>query len=484
MYTVIGLICVYVLGGLSFLPIMLFSIYLFSPKMESSVQEEEMESDELTTTEKVLKGWIELRKSLKETERRSKRNVYAELKSSALFIYAQDECQQILAISEFQVLIHHNKGSNDSFGRSAWIYLKSDEEEYYINCERAVDKEDWYYGLLAATTNERMDRLEPQAMKTFLDTLSDTNEGSVRWLNAVVGRVFLGMYKTQALKDFVQHKLDHKIRQTKLPSSLLGEIKLGSVRLGDSVPLVSQPKLLSLTPEGELAVEAKVDYRGAFQVVIRTECSPLRVPLVLSVTLRRLTGHILVKIKPPPSNRYWLGFYRLPEMDWEITPIVSDKQIKLNLIQQAIKAKLTESILEQLVLPNMDDFPFCPSTEGGIFGERVPRPSDLEPEEQEDPILLLPQPPTRRAESLPEASSLRQRPRHLSLPHTIELGATADLSDDLSRFQTEPVHPLDQSSPKKGVFYQMTGHLFQKKNRLIKPKISKELRDERDRESF
>ncbi|CAO3678329.1 unnamed protein product [Rhizopus stolonifer] len=518
------------------------------------------------------RGWIQLRRSTSDTEKR-KKNVYAELKCSALFIYDSDQekdCQFIIPVHSYKVSIH-TTSENDTFGRSTLLCLRSnddDQEEYYMTCERAVDKEDWYFGLLSAASVNELDPIEmidsthfdPMAMKALMSTIQqDADYRQVQWLNAIVGRIFLGMYKT------------------KLPS-LLGEIHVQSVDIGHSVPFVTQPKLLSLTPEGELSVEAVVDYTGSFKVVIQTDCSYslLRVPLVLSVTLKQLSGKFLFKVKPPPSNRYWIGFYELPQMEWEITPIVSDKQIKLSMVTNAIESKIREFMMENMVLPNMDDFPFYTSQgKGGIFGERVPRPSRSEQrtsdrlsvdmlgnklvQETESPkidqrlihddILMLPKPPTRRAESVDileshsknnyrtsSAPEIRNRARNHSLPATsrqvalgdldmshctsasssisnLKFGSQEKLSDESSIL--EPIHPLESdtesdtkkpedSDPeskesirsfkynkaklinnmtnKKQVFYNMTGNLFNKKNKFIKPKITKELKEERDRE--
>jgi hypothetical protein len=343
--------------------------------------------------------------------KRPKEHVFAELKCGALFIYHeehQEECVMIIPIHNYNVSMFSFKEQcqdHDIFGKSTAIKLTpnadvADEilleqeittlDELFITCGRAVDKEDWYFGLLAATQMmtqahvEMVDttHFDPSAMDTLIATMQqDAAYREVQWLNAIIGRLFLSMYKTDEMKKMFQEKITKKAKKMKLPS-YLGEIVVKSVDIGHSIPFVTQPKLLLFTPEGDLMAEAAVHYTGGLRVVIQTDFSwmysslmkPIRVPLVLSVTLKQLTGKVILKVKPPPTNRYWIGFESMPIMDWEITPIVSDKQIRFSMVTNAIQSKIREFMMENMVLPNMEDFAFCASDGlGGIFGERIPK---------------------------------------------------------------------------------------------------------------
>ncbi|MBM6388036.1 MAG: hypothetical protein JSY10_29500 [Paenibacillus sp.] len=434
-------------GGITFIPIVLFIIYITSSS--TIINNSDNNKEERTKnayTEQGKKGWIQLTKIYKpkgssesnvavfmsgiqsyvQGSKRQKEHVFAELKCGALFIYEtnqlNEDCKIIIPIHNYNVSIYpENHQDHDIFGRSIALKLTPKKEiedttssnmeillkggdasspyltsnnELFISCARPVDKEDWYFGLLAATNMmsespshvEMMDitHFDLAAMQTLISTVQqDAEYREVQWLNAILGRLFLGMYKTEEMRDYFQEKISKKTQKIKRPS-FLGEISVQSVDIGNSIPFVTQPKLLSLTPEGDLTAEATVHYAGGLQVVIQTDFNwnysslmkPIRVPLVLSVTLKKLSGKLLLKVKPPPTNRYWVAFYEMPVMDWEITPIVSDKQIRLSMVTNAIQSKIREFMLENVVLPNMDDFAFCPSGgKGGIFGERVPKPS-------------------------------------------------------------------------------------------------------------
>lgn len=444
------IVLIYLLGGITFIPIILVTLF-FLTSTHSSLQkneEKDRESNSNSSQQQEKKGWIRLTKRYKpkgslesnvavlmsgiqsyvQGSKRQKEHVFAVLKCGALFIYEsdgpQEECKIIIPVHNYNVSIYPEKSQdNDIFSKSIAlkltpkndngdganmeVLLKSTDgdetsspyltsnNELFITCARPVDKEDWYFGLLAATQMmsespnnhvEMIDvtRFDDAAMQTLISTVQqDAEYREVQWLNAILGRLFLGMYKMEEMRLFVQEKITKKIQKIKRPS-FLGEISVQSVSIGDSIPYVTQPKLLSLTPEGDLMAEATVNYAGGLCIVIETDFNwtysslmkPIRVPLVLSVTLKKMSGKFLLKVKPPPTNRYWIGFYKVPDMEWAITPIVSDKQIRLSMVTNAIQAKIREFMVENIVLPNMDDFPFCPSHgKGGIFGERVPKPS-------------------------------------------------------------------------------------------------------------
>jgi hypothetical protein len=64
----------------------------------------------------------------------------------------------------------------------------------------------------------------------------------------------------------------------------------------------------------------------------------------------------LLKLKPPPTNRIWWGFYAPgPKLSLTISPTVSDTSLNFSVIQQAIDRKINDVIKETIVLPNMDD---------------------------------------------------------------------------------------------------------------------------------
>lgn len=319
----------------------------------------------------------------------------------------------------------------------------------YLTCARNIDKEDWYLGLMEAQhvlTNPEEKENYVMMDNTHFD--SDMMEELIRqvqsspshretaWINAVFGRLFLAMYKTDRLMDFVENKIRKKIDKTKRPT-FLDEITVRKVDMGGTVPFITDPKLLSLSPQGEVIVEAKVEYHGGLTIEIETDFNwsysslmkPIRMHLVLSVQLKKLAGRIMFKLKAPPTNRCWIAFFEMPEMEWKITPIVADKQIKLSIVTNAIESRIREVMAETFVLPNMDDTPFCTSAgKGGIFGEYIKVKQTKKPNTQpfihESQYSDTGNHHTRQDSSSSEHSNIRHTP---TVPEVPERPAAADV---------------------------------------------------------
>ncbi|ORX44003.1 hypothetical protein DM01DRAFT_1340563 [Hesseltinella vesiculosa] len=286
----------------------------------------------------------------------------------------------------------------------------------YFSCSRPVDKEDWYFAFMSTchtnTPGYHAIPFDPMAVASLItsigqqqrqehvlvnstadravdddpladdDPLSPTSSvahAAIPWFNAVLGRTFLAIYKTQRFQSYVLETLAKKTKKMKTPG-FLGDIQVRDVDVGMAVPFVTQPKLVALQPDGTLVLDAQVDYRGGFKVVVEANAAgafSIRVPLVLSLTLQSLSGVVRFKIKPPPSNRYWIGFCTMPVMKWSIVPAVSSYNVKISLVTKIIEAKIRRMMTDNMVLPNMEDIPFARSDgKGGIFNDAEPAPSD------------------------------------------------------------------------------------------------------------
>ncbi|CAG8601123.1 3302_t:CDS:2, partial [Diversispora eburnea] len=337
--------------------------------------------------------------------KRPKDSFFAVLKYNTLFMYDSErqlDCKGIIIISNHDVSMYPEQlPDNEIFIKATSIRLKTkksictdmaigiDSSNYYLFCDIGVDKEDWYFSLQRSSKLEsNSPGRQPQVVKdkTQFDQLSmdhllktiNSNEEHIQtqWINVIFGRIFLSIYKTQVVKEYFIKKLKKKIKKVKKPN-FLSDIQIKSVEVGDGIPFITNPKLIELTSEGELKVELNIDYSGGFRVEIETEAlitvtrlKTIKVPLVLAVVLRGLQGRMLLRIKPPSTNRIWLGFYEMPKLDLLIEPIVSETQLKFSPILNFIESKIHEMFTDSLVLPNMDDTPFFGSFgKGGVFEE-------------------------------------------------------------------------------------------------------------------
>lgn len=253
---------------------------------------------------------------------------------------------------------------------------------FYLFSENCSEKEDFYFALLqnqevkshGSNNPPKPQQYDVKHIIGLVQTLHSSEEQlQTRWINALIGRGFLALYKTQEVEDYIRKKIIKKISRVKKPAFLSGVI-LQNVDMGESAPYITNPRLKDLTIDGDCCVEADVKYSGSFKLEIAatvridlgSRFKAREVNVVLAVVVKKLDGHGLIKFKPPPSNRVWITFETMPEIELLIEPIVSSRQITYNIILRAIESRIREVIAETIVLPHWDDSPFT-DTEGQEF---------------------------------------------------------------------------------------------------------------------
>jgi hypothetical protein len=271
---------------------------------------------------------------------------------------------------------------------------------FYLFSENCSDKEDFYFALLRNQERVPGKKDNPPVPLVYnvgdliglVQRLHSSEEFlQTRWINALLGRLFLAMYKTSEVENFIRAKITKKIARVKTPSFLSG-IVLRNVDMGQGAPYITNPRLRDLTVDGECIVEADIKYTGNAKVEVAATArielgsrfKARTVDLVLAAVLKRIEGRLLIRIKPPPSNRLWISFETMPKIDLDISPIVSSRQITYNLILRQIESRIKEVIAETIVLPNWDDSPFHDTEHkrwrGGIWadGNQMAQPPDIE----------------------------------------------------------------------------------------------------------
>lgn len=273
---------------------------------------------------------------------------------------------------------------------------------FYLFSENCSAKEDFYFAMLKNQQHTfGVEQIAPVPkhfdLKSIISLVqklhSSEDQSHFRWINALIGRIFLGVYKTRDLESFIHEKITKKISRVKTPS-FLTNIKIQQIDTGDAAPYLANLKLKDLNVEGECVVEADLRYTGSFRIEVAATAridlgarfKVREVNLILAVVLRRLEGHVLFKIKPPPSNRIWFSFQTMPKLEMTIEPIVSSRQITYTVITRQIENRIKEVFAETLVQPFWDDVPFF-NTEhkhlrGGIFeGDDAVKSSSSQPTE-------------------------------------------------------------------------------------------------------
>ncbi|KAJ2909398.1 hypothetical protein GGI21_001923 [Coemansia aciculifera] len=205
---------------------------------------------------------------------------------------------------------------------------------------------------------------------SILQTISARGEppaghGPVRedeWLNAMFGRVFLGAYRTEWARRHFIRKMQAKFDKVHRPV-FLDKIVVADLDIGDNVPIITSPKLESFDANGQVDTSMYVHYMGGFRLVLNTgvKLGSLRMSVSLAVVLQSLAGKMLVRMKPSPSNRFWMGFYEMPSIRISLSPVFMQKKVKYAAVSQAIEKQIYDILRQTLVLPNMDDTVFFPT---------------------------------------------------------------------------------------------------------------------------
>jgi hypothetical protein len=264
---------------------------------------------------------------------------------------------------------------------------------FYLFSANCSEKEDFYHALVAAQGNSPLPQpLDPScSIKLQSSIHSNTLTPETRAFNALINRVFLALHRTPFLEDLVREKIEKKISRVAKPA-FISYINVQSIDLGDAGPILSNPRLKDIHISGDMILSMDLKYTGGVKVVISAiakldlgqRFKVRTVDLVLAGSLQRMQGRLLVRIKPPPSNRIWFCFENIPDMDIKIEPVVSSRQITYNWILRTIENRIREVIAETLVKPNWDDVPFFnthgQTYRGGIWQQQreeseEPRPT-------------------------------------------------------------------------------------------------------------
>ncbi|KWU47617.1 hypothetical protein RHOSPDRAFT_8115, partial [Rhodotorula sp. JG-1b] len=315
---------------------------------------------------------------------RPKDRFYAVLKHKTLYLYEgedQTECWAAIELPSHDVVITpEGYLDGELFAKRTAIELHNNEERrppsWFIFARVNSDKEDWYHSLVLASrlgsptaaADVARDRslFDAQDMARLVEVIDQQPDSiPMRWFNALLGRVFLAVYRTKSVEEYITSRIVRKLKRVKLPA-MLSEIQVREVQVGASVPLFSKPMLKDLNAEGDASMETHVAYVGNARVTIETVATislgsrfkPYTVRLVLAVVLKELEGTMLFKVKKPPSNRIWFGFTQMPKMVLSVEPVVSTRQIKWSLVTGPIESRIRELVMEALVLPHMDDIAF------------------------------------------------------------------------------------------------------------------------------
>ncbi|ORX40174.1 hypothetical protein BD324DRAFT_648776 [Kockovaella imperatae] len=347
---------------------------------------------------------------------------YAEIKGRTLSLY-EDETMTTritqVSLKSRTVSIENKRGAFDGkdsqmFNKRNMIVLKSvessssssesDSDEsasksgpkkdfdgstiYLGGCTSLSAFEDWYLALVHVCKNgadamQVFNLSDWQRLAKMVDT--ETDVGQSRWLNAFVGRVFYGWYKTRALEEAVLAKLSNKIARLD-PNPYLKDIAVTEFNIGTTPPWFSNPVLKATDSDGSVSFVVKVRYQpnldepnGALRITgsatfpVRLYVKDFNPTITISATLQYLEGDMEFLIKGPPSNRVWYGFITPPKLQLDIAPHGTTLRAigNVSAVKNIANKFILDALVKSVVLPNMDDTAFFDTANepirGGIF---------------------------------------------------------------------------------------------------------------------
>ncbi|KAL9123252.1 MAG: hypothetical protein Q9187_000197 [Circinaria calcarea] len=424
------------------------------------------------------------------TTRKAANVFYITLRHSHLILFddrEQLEVRHVISLNHHDVSIYG--GGNEIPEGELWIKrnaicltrkpnvgdVTSTSKPFYLFSDNCSEKEDFYFALLQNQERRPDDsnlpptpqQYEVKDIISLVQRLHSSEEQlQTRWINALIGRLFLAMYKTQEIEDFVRLKITKKIARVKKPAFLSGII-LQKIDLGEAAPYITNPRLKDLTVDSNCCVEADFKYNGNFRLEIAataridlgTRFKAREVNLVLAVVIKKLEGHVLVRLKPPPSNRLWISFEKMPSLEMSIEPIISTRQITYGIIIRAIESRIREVVAETIVLPHWDDSPFTDTLHqrfrGGIWANggqavTVPVPATSIPDEEAEDEFHT---DVRPHISSPISTS-SQDDRSMSMPALVDSLSShrslKDTSNKSTQSLVESTAGLASSSTQKG----------------------------------
>ncbi|KAJ2785940.1 hypothetical protein GGI15_001750 [Coemansia interrupta] len=335
---------------------------------------------------------------------------YVVLTGDTLVMYdgeAMAECRGVIIMTKYSVSLHHRPGAGEAqvYSRKTPVRLAPLDDsvearmytrqvvEYYVYADSPAEKEDWYLALMwsslvavapedceedagdgraAVRRRLRQSCLVPDkaGIRAILHTVSERGPaaapGAVRpdeWLNAVFGRMFLAAYRTEWARRHFLRKMQSKFDRVERPA-FLERIVVADLEIGDNVPVITEPQLAAFDASGLVDVSMYVHYKGGFRLTLDTavRLGGLRLTVSLAVVLQSLAGRMLVRFKPAPSNRFWMGFYEMPSIRLSVHPVFMQKQVRYAAVSQAIEKQIYDIVRTTLVLPNLDDTVFFPTT--------------------------------------------------------------------------------------------------------------------------
>ncbi|CCW65843.1 unnamed protein product [Phytomonas sp. EM1] len=221
-------------------------------------------------------------------------------------------------------------------------------------------------------------RRETERWLNLLQATSQTHEWvsylmhlpKIDVLNSLLARLFFENTRTLGLHNLFVGKISKKLESVskRLPEHVKGCITLDCLVIGGEVPLFNDVSAASLSSCGSLSFDFDVLYRGGLILSIRFSITyrGIRVPdIIFHIKVLELAGRARFSVSPPPTQLCWIGTSTLPQLRLQFTQEVPSHDGILHILtkimpnmNQLVSDLVRVKLFEDMVLPNMEDFPW------------------------------------------------------------------------------------------------------------------------------
>lgn len=269
------------------------------------------------------------------------------------------------------------------------------ERQVFLWFPTGYDKEDWLSALRQATDNKSPKKRQLLKKSYSFGGFEESHaaiqrnagdEATAALFNGLIARILPQALTAPWVKRFMAVGFGRK-QATQWRPSVLSPLTLLNLDLSRvKPPLIKNGVLHALTKEGELIGSVDICFPGT--VILEATCqislntpSPsnnnggsraskdgnaeaskpfsswfpsLVIPVHLRVTCKSLSGRAHLRIKSPPSDRIWMGFYEMPLLQLDIQPTVHSTAVNIAWVKSLLAKQLETSLRETLVLPAME----------------------------------------------------------------------------------------------------------------------------------
>jgi hypothetical protein len=227
-------------------------------------------------------------------------DMYVVLEQKMLYFYAdasRTDCIRKLTVPEYVITLSPDTISDHELyllhnpivlsRKDDAEYIPGNSHELYLYPQSSSEKESWFIILRrasklpifaddqAASAFYQDEEPVQQYVEAMEKLISSTlaNEGyeqsSTAWLNALVGRMFVAIHANENVKNWVIQRLSRHTLGSEA-DSFLGDIVIQDMNVGNSLPVLSNPKLVQLSVDGDMLIEIDIDYTGGLRLEAST----------------------------------------------------------------------------------------------------------------------------------------------------------------------------------------------------------------------